>query len=67
MANSFGQPPTRVYTVAEAAAVLRIGRSTLYDRMSRGEVPHRRVAGKRLMTQADVDAVLATAYRPAVA
>lgn len=30
-------------TVAEGAALLRVGRNALYDAIGRGEVPHRRI------------------------
>lgn len=32
-----------VFTVVEAAAFLRIKRSTLYDAIGRGEIPHCRI------------------------
>jgi excisionase family DNA binding protein len=37
-----------VLTVDEVAALLRIGRNSVYDGAARGEIPHRRV-GRRLV------------------
>lgn len=40
--------PTRVYTVPEAAAILRIGVRTFYTAAARGEVPTVRI-GRRIV------------------
>ncbi len=40
-----------VLTVAEAARLLRVGRNTLYEAIGRGEVPHRRVGRKILLSR----------------
>lgn len=57
-----------VYTVAEAATRLGISRSKLYELVAAGEVPHRRIRGAGVkFTAEDLDAILAEAYRPAVA
>jgi excisionase family DNA binding protein len=35
--------PNDVLTADEAAALLRVGRNQLYEAVSRGEIPHRRI------------------------
>jgi len=41
-----------VLTVAEAASLLRIGRNALYERINRGDVPHRRIGRKIRLSHA---------------
>jgi excisionase family DNA binding protein len=40
--------PTRVYTVPEAAAILRVGVRTFYAAAARGEIPTARI-GRRIV------------------
>ena len=40
-----------VLTVPEAAKLLRVGRNGLYEAIARGEVPHRRIGRKILLSQ----------------
>lgn len=35
-----------ILTVQEAAALLKVGKNSLYDAIGRGEVPHRRIGRK---------------------
>ncbi len=59
--------PQLLYSVEEAAAILRMGRSTLYKHMTAGRVPHRKMPnGDRRMSREDIDAVIAAAARPVV-
>lgn len=61
-------PSRVVFTVPEAAQVLRVSKSKLYQLCADAQVPHRKIDGTRIvLTEADVDAILADAYRPAVA
>lgn len=61
-------PKPQVYSVKDAADILRIGRSTLYRLVKEQRVPHRVLpTGVRVLTQADIDAILEDAHRPAVA
>ena len=61
-------PGTQVISVEEAADILRMGRSTLYRLIQENRVPHRVLpTGKKVMTQADIEQILADAHRPAVA
>jgi excisionase family DNA binding protein len=58
----------QVFTLEQAAKVLRIGRSTFYRLVKEQRVPHRVLpTGVRVLTQADIDAILEEAHRPAVA
>lgn len=62
------QPPRHFYTVAEAAQILRMGRSTLYELAKTGRIAHTvNPAGKVGFTQDDIDAALEAGHRPAVA
>ena len=44
---------TDILTVPEAAQLLRVARKTLYEALSRGQVPHRRI-GKRIVLHRSV-------------
>lgn len=60
--------PAWVFTVPEAAQVLRVSKSKLYQLCADGLVPHRKIDGTRItLTQDDLDEILTDAYRPAVA
>lgn len=60
--------PARVFTVPEAAEVLRVSKSKLYQLCHDRLVPHRKIDGTRIvLTQGDLDSILTDAYRPAVA
>lgn len=48
-------PAPILLTVNEAANTLRIGRSTLYAMMARGELPRVRIAGATRIRRADVE------------
>lgn len=61
-------PAAQIYTVPEAADILRMSGRTLYRLIQANRVPHRVLpTGKYGLTQVDVDQILADAYRPAVA
>jgi excisionase family DNA binding protein len=47
-----------VLTVDEAAKVLRVGRSTVYDAIKRGEVPCVRVGRRLLISRRVLDKLL---------
>lgn len=62
------EPPRHFYTVAEAARILRMGRSTLYKLAKAGGITHTvNPAGRIGFTQDDIDAALDAGRRPAVA
>lgn len=44
-------PPAAILTVPEAAKLLRVGRNSLYEAIRRGEVPHRRIGRKILLSR----------------
>lgn len=57
-----------LYTVAEAAHAMRVGRSTLYRLVKAERVPHTvDPAGRIRFTRADIDAALQAGRRPAAA
>lgn len=58
-----------LYTVAEAAKLLGMGRSTLYRAIKDKQVPHRLMPGTDIVrfTEADIEQIVADAYRPAAA
>jgi excisionase family DNA binding protein len=60
--------PIGIYTVEEAAGILRMGKSTLYRLIQHKRVPHRVLpTGVKCFAQADIDQILADGYRPAAA
>lgn len=60
--------PRQVFTVEEAAETLRLSKSKVYQLVADGKIPHRKLDGTRIvLTQDDVDQILANSYRPAVA
>lgn len=62
------QPLPRLYTVAEAADALRMGRSTLYRLAKAGRVAYTLdPAGRIRFTEDNIDQILADGHRPAVA
>lgn len=57
-----------VFTVAEAAKLLRISEATVYRLASEGKVPHRKIRGTGIrFTGTDIDEILAAAARGAAA
>jgi excisionase family DNA binding protein len=57
-----------VYTVPEAAALLRLSKSKVYQLITDGRMPPRKLDGTRIvLIQADVDTDLADSYRLAAA
>ena len=48
------------FTVAEAKAVLRCGRSKLYELMAAGEIRPSKLHGKTLIAKAELDRFIAT-------
>ncbi len=59
--------PDKLMTVAEAAEVLGMGRSTLYRLVQDHSVPHRRMpTGVVRFTPADIEQMLADAHRPPI-
>lgn len=63
-----GEQKPWLYTVDEAADILRVGRSTLYRSVKDKRVPYRiGLNGQFLFTAADLEQILEDAYRPAVA
>lgn len=61
--------PRLLFTLEEAAEMLDLSRTKLYELVKKGLVPHRRITGAAgtKFTQADIDQILADAHRPAVA
>lgn len=58
----------QIYTVEEAAGILRMGESTLYRLIQRKQVPYRILpTGRRVFTQSDIEEILTDARRPAAA
>lgn len=45
----------QVYTVEQVAGILGMGRSTAYDAVRRGEIPHLRVGRRVLVSRAMLD------------
>lgn len=63
-----GDTKRLLHTVEEAAEILRVGRSTLYDKVKAAAVPCRLMPnGQYMFTEADLDQILNDAYRPKVA
>jgi excisionase family DNA binding protein len=60
-------PAVSLYTVAEAAQLLGMGRSTLYRAVKAKQVPHRLMPGTDIVrfTDTDIEQIVADAYRPA--
>ncbi len=59
--------PNKLMTVEEAAAVLGMGRSTLYRLIREGSVPYRLIpTGVLKFAPAEIDKILADGYRPPV-
>jgi excisionase family DNA binding protein len=57
-----------IYTVPEAAEILRMGDSTLYRLIQRKRVQYTVLpTGVKCFTQADIDQILADGRRPAAA
>lgn len=56
-----------VYTVDEAAEILRMGRSTLYRLIRAGKVSYRLLDNGVRFTDADLDEYLEAKHRPAAA
>lgn len=48
----------RLYTVVEAAQLLGLGRSTMYELVRRGEIASVRLGRKRLITPATLEGLL---------
>lgn len=60
--------PPALYSVAEAADILRMSKSGLYRLIQASKVPYRHLPnGFKALTQDDIDQILADAHRPAVA
>ena len=63
-----GVSTPKFHTVAEAAHVLRMGRSTLYRAIRASRVPYTLdPAGRVRFTDDDLDQILANGHRPAAA
>ena len=56
-----------VHTIAEAADILRMGRSTLYRLIKAGKVSYRLMDNGIRLTDADLDEYLENTHRPAAA
>lgn len=57
----------RLFTVEEAADLLLMSRSTLYEKIRDRLVPFRRVSARTVgFTQTDIDEILSSAYQPVV-
>ena len=50
--------PTQLLTIPEAAAALRIGRSTLYELLNAGKIPTVRLGTRRFVPAAAVEAFI---------
>jgi excisionase family DNA binding protein len=53
----------RLLTIPEACARLRIGRATLYARISDGLIPALKIGSATRLRESDIDKVIATAPR----
>lgn len=53
--------PRLAYSIKDAATALGLSRSTLYKLISTGELRTLRIAGRRLIQAADIDAMLSRA------
>jgi excisionase family DNA binding protein len=51
-------PPPSLYSVKEAAALLRQKQSWLAGKVREGKVPHRRIGRRVFFNQQDIDAIL---------
>jgi excisionase family DNA binding protein len=61
------QPAPKLYTVAEAALQLQMGRSTLYRLIAKNRVPHRVMpTGVVRFTDQDIKQVFDEAARPPI-
>ena len=57
-------PPKLIYSVAEAARMLGVGKTTLQRKVRAGTVPYtEKVNGQRGLTQADIDSIVAAGRR----
>lgn len=60
-------PTTRaVYTVDEVAEQLGIGRTTAYDAINRGEIPHVRVGRRIVVPKEQFEVFLGSGWTPEV-
>jgi excisionase family DNA binding protein len=58
------QPPERVvYFVSAVAAMLGVGRSTVYDAINRGEIAHIRIGHRVVLPKHLIDAMLEPATK----
>lgn len=63
-----GEQKPVLFTVYEAARILRLGKSTLYRQVKAGHVPCRLMPnGQYYFTPADLEQIVDSASRPAVA
>jgi excisionase family DNA binding protein len=62
-------PKITLYTIAEAADIIGVGKTTLYRAHWAGKLPHRVLPGTSMvrLTREDIDEYLADGYRPAAA
>jgi excisionase family DNA binding protein len=61
------RPELQLFTVDEAADLLRVSRRHLYQLARDRKVPHRKVKGMSIrFSQADIEAILTDSFRPAV-
>lgn len=51
-------PDKLAYNVPEAASAIGISRANMFERISKGEIPSVKVAGRRLILREDLEAYL---------
>lgn len=62
-----GNTDERLLTVDDVAAMLRLKRQTIYNKVSANEIPHTKIGGALRFRRADIDAWLAANSEEAVA
>ena len=65
--NAVQRPDLQLYTVDEAAELLKVSRRHLYQLARDRKVPHRKVKGMSVrFSQKDIEEILTDSYRPVV-
>lgn len=57
----------KLYTVEEAAELLRVSEDKIYRLRRAGEIPHHKIGGTVLFSEEDIQDYLDSCHRPAVA
>jgi len=59
MSHPLGEPPALRFEISEAARMLRLSRSTLYERIRAGELQAQHDGGRRFITAAELQRYIA--------